>query len=98
MATRQTTSSRFEASATSSRSDVEPPSHLWTTLRSAILWKSYILTFCLVGVAFLIPGWPGALIAQRVMRHKTRKASYRVGIWMAVAVNCASLGWLIARQ
>jgi uncharacterized membrane protein YsdA (DUF1294 family) len=46
----------------------------------------------------LLGGWPGALIAQRVMRHKTRKASYRMGFWMAVAANCAALGWWIARQ
>ena len=45
----------------------------------------------------LLGGWPGALIAQRVMRHKTRKASYRMGFWMAVVANCAALGLWIAR-
>ncbi|QNP41187.1 DUF1294 domain-containing protein [Lysobacter solisilvae (ex Woo and Kim 2020)] len=46
----------------------------------------------------LLGGWPGALLAQRVMRHKTRKASYRVGFWMAVAANCAALGWWAFRH
>lgn len=42
----------------------------------------------------MLGGWPGALLAQRVMRHKTRKSSYRNGFWMSVAVNCAVLaGW-----
>ena len=44
----------------------------------------------------LIGGWPGALIAQRKFRHKTRKASFRRVFWMTVALNCAVLG-LIAR-
>jgi uncharacterized membrane protein YsdA (DUF1294 family)/cold shock CspA family protein len=42
----------------------------------------------------MLGGWPGALLAQRVMRHKTRKASYRAGFWMSVIVNCGALaGW-----
>jgi uncharacterized membrane protein YsdA (DUF1294 family)/cold shock CspA family protein len=41
----------------------------------------------------LLGGWPGALLAQRVMRHKTRKIPYRIAFWAAVAVNCAALGW-----
>ena len=45
----------------------------------------------------LLGGWPGALIAQRVMRHKTHKASYRMGFWMAVVANCAAFGLWIAR-
>jgi len=44
----------------------------------------------------LIGGWPGALIAQRKFRHKTRKASFRRVFWITVVLNCAALG-LIAR-
>ena len=36
-------------------------------------------------------GWPGALIAQRALRHKTRKRSYQVGFWVCVAMNLAAL-------
>lgn len=32
-------------------------------------------------------GWPGALLAQRRFRHKTRKLSYQVAFWACVAVN-----------
>lgn len=32
----------------------------------------------------LAGGWPGALIAQQVFRHKTRKVSYQVLFWVIV--------------
>jgi uncharacterized membrane protein YsdA (DUF1294 family) len=35
----------------------------------------------------LIGGWPGALLAQQVFRHKTRKVSFQVGFWFCVVVN-----------
>ncbi len=43
----------------------------------------------------LIGGWPGALIAQRLYHHKSRKASFQIGFWTTVAVNCAAAWWLL---
>lgn len=43
----------------------------------------------------LFCGWPGALLAQRVFRHKTRKGSYQFVFWLAVLVNLGALGWLL---
>lgn len=37
----------------------------------------------------LLGGWPGALVAQQVFRHKTRKVSYQVVFWLIVAVHLA---------
>lgn len=37
----------------------------------------------------LVGGWPGALVAQRVFRHKTSKAEFRVVFWATVVVNVA---------
>jgi uncharacterized membrane protein YsdA (DUF1294 family)/cold shock CspA family protein len=43
----------------------------------------------------LLGGWPGALLAQRWFRHKTRKASFRFVFWITVIANCAAFGWLL---
>jgi uncharacterized membrane protein YsdA (DUF1294 family)/cold shock CspA family protein len=42
----------------------------------------------------LMGGWPGALIAQETLRHKAKKASFRVAFWTTVLINCAVLAWL----
>jgi uncharacterized membrane protein YsdA (DUF1294 family) len=41
----------------------------------------------------LLGGWPGALVAQRVLRHKSRKPSFQVMFWTSVGVNCTLLAW-----
>ena len=43
----------------------------------------------------LLGGWPGAMLAQRMFRHKTRKRSFQVTYWLTVALNCAALGWVL---
>lgn len=35
----------------------------------------------------VIGGWPGAIIAQQVMRHKTMKPSFQAAFWISVVVN-----------
>jgi uncharacterized membrane protein YsdA (DUF1294 family)/cold shock CspA family protein len=45
----------------------------------------------------LVGGWPGALIAQVLLRHKTRKPSFLVGYWCTVIVNCIALGVIVVK-
>ena len=46
----------------------------------------------------LFGGWPGALIAQQVLRHKSRKLSFQMGFWLTVMVNCGAFGWLFTQE
>ncbi|WP_259213205.1 DUF1294 domain-containing protein [Shewanella baltica] len=41
----------------------------------------------------LMGGWPGALFAQNVLRHKSVKASFRNVFWLTVVANLAVLGY-----
>lgn len=43
----------------------------------------------------LLGGWPGALLAQGLLRHKSLKASFQSVFRWTVAVNCIALFWLI---
>ncbi len=40
----------------------------------------------------LIGGWPGAVLAQQTLRHKSKKTSFLTVFWTTVLANCAALG------
>jgi uncharacterized membrane protein YsdA (DUF1294 family) len=44
-------------------------------------------------VLSLLGGWPGALIAQHMFRHKSRKLEFQIFFWLSAAINCGVLGW-----
>ena len=46
----------------------------------------------------LCGGWPGAIIAQQSLRHKSQKLSFRIGLWCMIALNSAGFIWLISPQ
>nr|WP_229258489.1 DUF1294 domain-containing protein [Duganella rivi] len=39
-------------------------------------------------------GWPGGLLAQQTLRHKTVKTSFQLAYWASVAANLAAVWWL----
>lgn len=41
----------------------------------------------------LLGGWPGGLLAQRLIRHKNRKLAYQVKFWLIVAAHLGVLGY-----
>ncbi|MBF57772.1 DUF1294 domain-containing protein [Halomonas sp. FeN2] len=43
----------------------------------------------------VVGGWPGALLAQQQLRHKTQKTTFQVTFWLTVVVNLACAGWLM---
>ncbi|XOF35391.1 MAG: DUF1294 domain-containing protein [Candidatus Electrothrix sp. YB6] len=42
----------------------------------------------------LIGGWPGALIAQQQLRHKSKKQPFRFIFWTTVLLNCGAFSLL----
>lgn len=49
-------------------------------------WRISESTLHLMGLAC---GWPGALFAQQLLRHKTSKPSFVSAFWATVTLNCA---------
>lgn len=46
-------------------------------------------------VCSLLCGWPGALIAQAKLRHKSSKTYFKVFLWFTILLNCFALAWLL---
>ena len=56
-------------------------------------WRTQESTLHLLA---LLGGWPGALSAQRLLRHKNAKTSFQSTFWITVVLNCAAFGWLLS--
>jgi uncharacterized membrane protein YsdA (DUF1294 family) len=55
-------------------------------------WRTKESTLLLLGLAC---GWPGAVLAQRVLHHKSRKQSFQLVFWGTAVMNVVALGWLL---
>lgn len=55
-------------------------------------WRTKESTLHLLSLA---GGWPGALLAQRRLRHKTRKGSFQFVFWATVVANLGIFLWLL---
>ncbi|WP_345550352.1 DUF1294 domain-containing protein [Microbulbifer aestuariivivens] len=44
----------------------------------------------------LLGGWPGALLAQSYLRHKSSKTAFRLAYWLSVCLNLGALGYAVA--
>jgi uncharacterized membrane protein YsdA (DUF1294 family)/cold shock CspA family protein len=42
----------------------------------------------------LLGGWPGAIIAQQKLRHKSKKEDFRIVFWVTVILNISTFIWL----
>ncbi|HCM2153330.1 TPA: cold shock and DUF1294 domain-containing protein [Vibrio parahaemolyticus] len=43
----------------------------------------------------LIGGWPGALLAQFQLRHKSKKQPFKFMLWVTIALNVSCFVWLL---
>src|SRR5207342_554109 len=55
-------------------------------------WRTKESTLHIVA---LLGGWPGALLAQDLFRHKSSKTEFQAVFWTTVVVNCGALVWLL---
>jgi len=58
-------------------------------------WRTPERTLLLLG---LVGGWPGGLLAQQWLRHKSAKRSFQRMFWMTVAANVAGFLYLSCRM
>ncbi len=55
-------------------------------------WRTPEMTLHLFSIA---GGWPGAMLAQQILRHKTHKQPFRILFWITVALNISTFLWLV---
>lgn len=58
-------------------------------------WRTQESTLHLFSLA---GGWPGALIAQQKLRHKSKKKSFRFVFWVTVVLNLSGFFWLFSAK
>jgi uncharacterized membrane protein YsdA (DUF1294 family) len=58
-------------------------------------WRTKESTLHLFGLA---GGWPGALLAQKTLRHKSKKDEFQTVFWATVIANCFCLGCLLTKK
>lgn len=63
----------------------------WAAKRGAQRTPESTLHLCA-----LLGGWPAALLAQQVFRHKSIKRSFQGVFWSMVILNCGALGLLLS--
>jgi uncharacterized membrane protein YsdA (DUF1294 family)/cold shock CspA family protein len=64
--------------------------------KSAAEWDEWRTAENTLHMISTLGGWPGALVAQNKLRHKSSKLSFRVVYWATVVINCAALSWLLS--
>lgn len=42
-----------------------------------------------------IAGWPGAIFAQKIFRHKSKKEAFQNIFWLTVFLNFSAIAWLL---
>jgi uncharacterized membrane protein YsdA (DUF1294 family) len=57
-------------------------------------WRTPEHTLLLLG---LVGGWPGGVLAQQWLRHKTAKRSFQQMFWFTVVANIVGFLWLSSR-
>jgi uncharacterized membrane protein YsdA (DUF1294 family)/cold shock CspA family protein len=65
--------------------------------KSAAQRNQWRISEYMLNIIALLGGWPGALVAQRLFRHKISKKSFQVVFWIIVVFNCGILTMLLIK-
>ena len=57
-------------------------------------WRTQESTLHIMSI---MGGWLGALLAQKKLRHKSKKAEFQSVFWVTVILNCSAFGWLLTQ-
>ncbi|EGA70533.1 cold-shock DNA-binding domain protein [Vibrio sinaloensis DSM 21326] len=55
-------------------------------------WRTPENTLHLLALCF---GWPGALLAQHTLRHKSQKQPFKTILWVTIIINIAFFIWTL---
>jgi uncharacterized membrane protein YsdA (DUF1294 family) len=64
--------------------------------RAAIRRRRRVPEKTLLTMAFA-GGWPGAVLAHYVLRHKTSKPGFLIRLWLAASANALIVAWLMVK-
>jgi len=67
---------------------------MYTVDKSAAMKGVWRINESTLHLLSLVGGWPGALVAQQKLRHKSKKQSFRLVFWVTVLLNCGTFVWL----
>lgn len=56
-------------------------------------WRTSENTLLLMGLAC---GWPGAVVAQKLLRHKSNKPTFAARFWATIVINVSLFVYLVA--
>lgn len=56
-------------------------------------WRTQESTLFFMG---LVGGWPGAILAQQLLRHKSNKRAFQTPFWLTVLANAGAFVWLMS--
>lgn len=60
---------------------------LYAVDKSAAIHQRWRIRERTLHILSVVGGWPGAIIGQKLFRHKTQKRSFRTIFWLTVTTN-----------
>lgn len=60
--------------------------------------KSWRISENTLHILSLLGGWPGALLAQFQLRHKSRKQPFKSILWVTILLNIGGFIWLFTKS